>query len=195
MFKLRRRCKFYIFLNENINSPFSQFSTTFGREVPCFHPLVYTVNDENGLNGPIIDEIVEACQKTGCDPFCSRGGGMCVKYTVTDRSKSRVVRWESHFCGQGVKWNGDQVSGTRCFWEDNVQGNWHYAFKSMIIFRKHNNQLFFVKINKEFSSLYLHETCVMKYLNNISFNQKNCSVYLFLSVSVLIFDFLVLINN
>jgi len=101
------------------------FPTSFGREVPCFHPLVYTVNDENGLNGPIIDEIVEACQRTGSDPFCSRGGGMCVKYTVTDRSKSRVVRWESHFCGQGVKWNGDQVSGTRCFWEDNVEGMDH----------------------------------------------------------------------
>ena len=62
-------------------------------------------------------------QEQGCDPFCARGGGMCTKYVVTDRNSDRTIRWEAHFCGLGIKWGGNAVSSTRCFYEDNVQGN------------------------------------------------------------------------
>ena len=99
-----------------------QFPTLFDRQVPCFSPLVWTYNDENGLNSPDINEIVNECERTGCNPFCARGGGMCTKYTVTDRNKERTVRWESHFCGQGIKWDGDGVSRGRCFSEKNIAG-------------------------------------------------------------------------
>ena len=99
-----------------------QFTITYGRPVPCFHPLVYTFNDEFGQNSPNTTEIEEACERTGCDPFCARSGGMCMKYSVTDRNRERTVRLESHFCGQGVKWGGDVVSNNRCFNEDNVEG-------------------------------------------------------------------------
>ena len=43
--------------------------------MPCFHPLVWTYNDENAGNPPNIQEIVDECARTGCDPTCVRGGG------------------------------------------------------------------------------------------------------------------------
>ena len=48
--------------------------------------------------------------------------GMCTKYIVTSRNKEKTIQWETHFCGQGVKWGGDVVSSNRCFNEDNVEG-------------------------------------------------------------------------
>merc|ERR1712168_1303797 len=84
----------------------NEFGSLYGREIPCFPPLVRTFNDENGGRSPNISEIVAACQQTGCNPFCPRAGGTCVKYTVTNRNKDRTVAWESHFCGEGIKWDG-----------------------------------------------------------------------------------------
>jgi len=68
------------------------FTITYGRPVPCFHPLVWTYNDEFGQNSPNTSEIEQACQKQGCNPFCARSGGMCMKYSVTDRNRQRTVR-------------------------------------------------------------------------------------------------------
>ena len=64
-----------------------QFPTLFERDVPCFAPLVWTYDDDNGLNSPDLEEIVSECERTGCNPFCARSGGMCMKYTVTDRHR------------------------------------------------------------------------------------------------------------
>ena len=99
----------------------------YGREIPCFPPLVRTFNDENGGRSPNITEIVAACQQTGCNPFCPRAGGTCVKYTVTNRNKDRTVAWESHFCGEGIKWDGTVISGSKCYEENNVVGRDHSA--------------------------------------------------------------------
>lgn len=103
----------------------SDFNSLFGRSVPCFHPLVWTIDDGDGMNGPILEEIEQQCQETGCDPFCSRGGAMCMKYSVKERNKDKTVRWESHFCGSGVKWDGSGISHGRCYGEDNVEGKDH----------------------------------------------------------------------
>ena len=48
--------------------------------------------------------------------------GMCTKYIVTSRNKEKTIQWETHFCGQGVRWGGDTVSSSRCFDENNVEG-------------------------------------------------------------------------
>ena len=104
-----------------------QFGSMFGREIPCFPPLVRTFNDENGGNSPNITEIVAACALTGCNPTCPRAGGTCVKYTVTNRNKDRTVAWESHFCGEGIKWDGTVISGSKCYEENNVVGRDHSA--------------------------------------------------------------------
>ena len=54
--------------------------------MPCFHPLVWTYNDENAGNPPNIQEIVDECARTGCDPTCVRGGGESrVGYLFVDR--------------------------------------------------------------------------------------------------------------
>eukprot|EP00092_Neocalanus_flemingeri_P003031 GFUD01003240.1.p1 GENE.GFUD01003240.1~~GFUD01003240.1.p1 ORF type:complete len:219 (+),score=35.85 GFUD01003240.1:7-663(+) len=105
----------------------SDFSIIYGRELPCFAPLVWTVDDENANNRPNVTEIIEACQTHDppCDPYCLRAGQMCVKYTVTDRNKRRTVSWESSFCGQGTNWEGEVVSANRCFTENKVGGKDH----------------------------------------------------------------------
>ena len=41
-----------------------QFNSLFGRSVPCFHPLVWTIDDGNGMNGPILAEIEQQCEVT-----------------------------------------------------------------------------------------------------------------------------------
>ena len=102
----------------NVFLPF-QFDK-YGKEVPCFPPLVRTYNDQNGQNSPNISEIVAACAQTGCTPTCPRAGGMCVKYTVTNRNKDRTIAWESHFCGEGITWDGSVISGRACYSEQNV---------------------------------------------------------------------------
>ena len=45
---------------------------------------------------------------------------MCVKYTVTNRNKDRTIAWESHFCGEGITWDGSVISGRACYSEQNV---------------------------------------------------------------------------
>ena len=45
---------------------------------------------------------------------------MCLKYTVTNRNKDRTVAWESHFCGEGVEWDGNVISSRTCYSEQNV---------------------------------------------------------------------------
>ena len=43
------------------------------------------------------------------------------------RNKARTVVWESHFCGEGIKWDGTVISGSRCYKENNVNGRDHDA--------------------------------------------------------------------
>ena len=53
-----------------------------GQTRPCFEPLVWTVNDDNGDNEPNLDELEAACKEKGCDPFCTPSPSQtCVKYT------------------------------------------------------------------------------------------------------------------
>ena len=49
---------------------------------PCFEPLVWTYNDENGGNEPDLGQLDQACQEQGCDPYCTPGPSQtCVKYS------------------------------------------------------------------------------------------------------------------
>ena len=43
-----------------------------------------------------------------------------MKYTVINRNKDRTIAWESHFCGEGIQWDGDVISGRACYSELNV---------------------------------------------------------------------------
>jgi len=104
----------------------SDFENIYGRQLPCFSPLVKTFNDENANNAPNLTEIVEQCENLeGCSPYCLRAGQMCMKYTVTTTSSDKVTVWESHFCGSGTNWNGKTVNSERCFPENKVQGYDH----------------------------------------------------------------------
>ena len=70
---------------------FLQWLGQYGREIPCYEPTVYTVNDversllpkiecltiklmtsQNGHNRPNLTDLEAQCQEVGCDPFCSR---------------------------------------------------------------------------------------------------------------------------
>jgi len=97
------------------------FPTLYGRMIPCYEPTVYTYNNEYGTNRPNLSAIVEACNNQGCDPYCSRSGDSCVKYTVINNDDERSVEWESSFCGQvTTQWNGEVVSSGNCYTERDV---------------------------------------------------------------------------
>ena len=103
-----------------------QFQTVYGRQLPCFSPLVWTLNDEYANNRPNLTEIKMACDEIdGCTPYCLRAGGMCIKCTVMNRNKDRTVAWESSFCGQGTNWKGETISTTRCFTDNQGEGQDH----------------------------------------------------------------------
>jgi len=100
------------------------FPTLYGRMIPCYEPTVYTYNNEYGTNRPNLSAIVEACNNQGCDPYCSRSGDSCVKYTVINNDDERSVEWESSFCGQvTTQWNGEVVSSGNCYTERDVMGS------------------------------------------------------------------------
>merc|ERR1719500_496764 len=103
----------------------SSFQTVYGRQIPCFAPLVWTINDENANNRPNLTEIEMGCAEIGCTPYCLRAGEKCIKYTVMDRNKEKTVKWESSFCGQGTNWDGETISRNRCFTENQVEGYDH----------------------------------------------------------------------
>ena len=65
---------------------------------PCFEPLVWTYNDENGGNEPDLGQLDQACQEQGCDPYCTPGPSQtCVKYSEWTGSAlsytSQVLSW------------------------------------------------------------------------------------------------------
>merc|ERR1711935_856143 len=99
-------------------------ATQYGREVPCYSPLVWTENDQYSANRPDPKDIVAACETQGCSPFCARGSGKCIKYTIYDRNDESTVSWESSFCGQGTM-DEESVERNRCFTERGVMGTNH----------------------------------------------------------------------
>jgi len=74
-------------------------------ERPCWPPLVWTTNDENQLNRPSAQDIVEACEALTpkCDPTCiPTGGQTCVKYTLMSNNADKEVIRETSYCGRVV---------------------------------------------------------------------------------------------
>jgi len=95
----------------------------YGREIPCYEPTVYTVNDGNGHNRPNLTDLEAQCQEVGCDPFCSRAGDACITYTVFNNDDERTVEIETQFCGQVQRmWDGAVVTNGRCYTEYDVGG-------------------------------------------------------------------------
>jgi len=85
-------------------------------ERPCFSPLVWTTDDENGKNRPRPEDIVEACKQVNppCNPTCTPTGGQsCIKYTlIADNKEEDIVR-ETSFCGR-VFLDGDTLDKETC---------------------------------------------------------------------------------
>jgi len=99
------------------------WSERYGREIPCYEPTVYTVNDGNGHNRPNLTDLEAQCQEVGCDPFCSRAGDACITYTVFNNDDERTVEIETQFCGQVQRmWDGAVVTNGRCYTEYDVGG-------------------------------------------------------------------------
>merc|ERR1712126_490178 len=86
---------------------------------PCFSPLVWTTNNEDGENQPDLDKIEATCEEVGCVPHCIPGTGeMCIKYTEWSGDK---MSYTSSFCGEvTLDWTGGRPSNDRCYYnEDN----------------------------------------------------------------------------
>ena len=100
---------------------------------PCFEPLVWTHNDENGGNEPDLGELEQICAENNkCDPFCTPGPSQtCVKYSEwTGKVKSYTSQVEIiselfisclkpilfQFCGKvTLDWSGSTSKINRCF--------------------------------------------------------------------------------
>merc|ERR1711874_36661 len=80
---------------------------------PCFGPLVWTVDDENGDHQPNEDELEEQCSLLGCTPFCTPGPGQqCMKYVKM--SGKNVVQM-TKFCGEvTLSWGSGPSAAGRC---------------------------------------------------------------------------------
>merc|ERR1712080_186823 len=86
---------------------------------PCFSPLVWTTNNEDGENQPDLDKIEATCEEVGCVPHCTPGTReMCIKYTEWSGDK---MSYTSSFCGEvTLDWTGGRPSNDRCYYnEDN----------------------------------------------------------------------------
>jgi len=91
-----------------------------GQTRPCFEPLVWTFNDDNGDNEPNLEELEAVCQEKGCDPFCTPSPSQtCVKYTEWNGD---TLSYVSKFCGKvTLDWNRNKGDVNRCFRENNKE--------------------------------------------------------------------------
>jgi len=95
---------------------------------PCFSPLVWTENDENGANQPDLDELEAACEKVpGCSVHCTPGPSeRCIKYTEFSAGK---LAYTSSFCGRiTLDWTNESPDNSRCY--KNEDGNLEYCYQT-----------------------------------------------------------------
>jgi len=98
----------------NLTSGCMDLETEDEPKRPCFPPLVWTYNDENGSNEPDLGELESTCQEKGCVPFCTPGPSQtCVKYSEWT---GKQLSYTSQFCGSvTLEWSGSKSSINRCF--------------------------------------------------------------------------------
>merc|ERR1712142_771627 len=101
----------------NVTGSCRDIDTDEGEQKPCFPPLVWTEDDDDGLYGdnePDESELEDKCSQIGCNPFCIPGPSQkCMKYTEYSgigNKKNRVTK----FCGEVVLWNGKSPNNNKC---------------------------------------------------------------------------------
>jgi len=95
---------------------------------PCFTPLVWTKNDDNGENQPDLDELEKASERVpGCSVHCTPGPSeRCIKYTEFSAGK---LSYTSSFCGRiTLDWTGESPDNSRCYTTDD--GNQEYCYRT-----------------------------------------------------------------